>query len=119
MDFRFEIVDGVEVAFEGSSDVSEATRDLVDNISGLTSTIVGLEQGSDEPRLIAHLGEARANLLLAASAVMASVDYRCTLQAPPEDIRARPGPTGDMVRRCFHQPSHCWDGAWKLIDCPG
>jgi hypothetical protein len=114
--------EGVEIEFEGrAGDVPDATVQVIGTIGELTDRIVALERAGEEvePKLASYLAEARSNLVLAASAVLASVDYKCTLATPPEDIRARPGPDGNMVHRCFHKQPHCWDGTWRLITCPG
>jgi hypothetical protein len=114
--------EGVEIEFEGrAGDVTDATVELLGTIGELTDRIVALESGGEEaePKVASYLAEARSNLVLAASAVLASVDYKCNLATPPEDIRARPGPNGNMVHRCFHKQPHCWDGTWSLITCPG
>jgi hypothetical protein len=118
MGFGFEIAEGVTAVYHGDDDVPATTQNVLEKISDLSSQIVELESLSEEPRLVAHLSEARFSLSQAASSVMQALDYQCTLATPPENIRGRPGPDRDMMYRCFHQPSHCWDRTWKYMSCP-
>jgi hypothetical protein len=56
----------------------------------------------------------------ALAAVAAVDDIKCTLdRKPPVDTRVRPeGPNDDLIRRCAHDPSHCWRLDGTRIGCP-
>ncbi len=63
---------------------------------------------------------ARATAALLLTAIETADDVKCTLEKkPPADTQVRPdGDDGDLIRRCEHDPSHCWDLAGSRITCP-
>ena len=109
-----EMVPGVQITMVGDTDAVALVDQLVRAIDR-----VGASIGLGTARSEFYLREARSNLLLAVNSVQASVDYKCTLDTPPEDIRGRPeGANGAMIHKCFHPSNHCWDGTWQPMTCP-
>jgi hypothetical protein len=54
------------------------------------------------------------------SAMYAAIDTKCDLDptSPPSDVDERPrGPNHTWIRRCHHNPPHCWDRG-TFVPCP-
>jgi hypothetical protein len=102
----------------GAKDIPSGYGAIVAQISTVSEQLVLLrstaQRGSG-----AHLYYAIAALGSAANALFASANTKCTLAEPPEDVETRPiGPDESMVTRCYHAPSHCWNGEGARISCP-
>lgn len=92
--------------------------EVFSNKIGELQEILGRMEGSPSDQ--EALMTARAALDLAAAAVAASVDTKCTIGGEAEaDVYRRPhGQNDEMIERCKHKKAHCWDGAGNLIRCP-
>lgn len=57
---------------------------------------------------------------VALAALKISSDEKCTRdRKAPVDIDIRPAePSGDLIKRCQHDPAHCWTLMGAAIECP-
>jgi hypothetical protein len=114
------LVEGVFVRVEVDESWRNEAKATLDDIATVASRISGLSEHAHTPKQRESLERALQWTRLTMRALVASVDYKCNLDTPPEDIRGRPeGPGGSMVHKCFHKSPHCWDGSWNRLDpCP-
>jgi hypothetical protein len=103
----------------GVANIASEYGGLVSQISTVSRQLVSL-RATNQRGSGANLYYAITALGLAANALFASADTKCDLANPPEDVETRPnGPDDSMMTRCYHDPSHCWDGNGARVKCPG
>jgi hypothetical protein len=94
---------GIEVR---RTDAHDELRDAVRSAVEATSQLFAKDVRN------AHRGSIRmayAASIQTVNALMSAVDAKCNLAPPPEEIEMRPGSTGNLIYRCFHNPAHEWD----------
>jgi hypothetical protein len=102
----------------GVTSIASEYGAIVAQISAVSQRLVSLRAVSQRGSG-ANLYYAITALGLAANALFASADTKCTLAEPPEDVETRPiGPDDSMMTRCYHEPSHCWNGQGSRVNCP-
>jgi hypothetical protein len=104
------------------SDLSYAVaRELVDLAFRLQQFNDGLQHAASvlDRRSSRLVTTAMSALGMAATALFAAADTKCTQGGTEADVRTRPeGPNHDMITRCEHDPAHCWNGVGSSIKCP-
>jgi hypothetical protein len=104
-------------AAEVDADVAAALFDVTLDLDRAANRIVALAQGLPSGSVVQALTAVQA-LGLASTAILACLDERCDLAQPPTSIDSRPrGTNHNLIKRCQHDPPHCWDGT-VFIDCP-
>lgn len=114
-------VEGVELEVDDRDPVGAATRlsEVLGNLAALHNEIVSVQRTEGGGSAARYLARYALTVQAAEAVVAAAVDYRCTIDDPPEEITGMTiGPGGDMVHQCFHTTTHCWDGTWRRIACP-
>lgn len=109
----------------GNPDIPTTTtyqlEGVIRSVLGVAGEVTKLVSvGNVPPRFLINIGQAVESLALAANALMAAADIKCTLAKPPSDVRIRPrGPAGELITECIrHDPQHCWTGSGQQISCP-